>query len=97
MALAAVVMTQIGNLFAQRSERISVFKFSLTNNKMIWVGIATELILVFAIVYLPVFHSFIGTGPFPLRYWGFLALWIPSLIIVDEIRKWIFRRNEKGG
>ncbi|NPV39856.1 MAG: cation-transporting P-type ATPase [Anaerolineae bacterium] len=97
MALAAVVMTQIGNLFAERSERTSVFKFSLTNNRMLWIGIASEVLLVFAIIYLPFFHSFIGTGSFPLRYWGFLVLWIPSLVIVDEIRKWLIRRKEKGG
>ncbi len=97
MALAAVVMTQIGNLFAERSERISVFKFSLTNNRMLWYGILTEVLLVGAIVYLPVFHSFIGTGPFAFKYWGFLVLWIPSLIIVDEFRKWRIRRKEKRG
>jgi magnesium-transporting ATPase (P-type) len=97
MALAAVVMTQIGNLFAQRSERTSVIKFSLTNNRMLWIGITTEVLLVFAIIYLPLFHSFIGTGSFPLRYWGFLILWIPSLVIVDELRKWLLRKKEKGG
>jgi len=95
IALAAVVMTQIGNLFAQRSERTSIFKFSLTNNRMLWIGIASEIVIVFALVYLPFFHKFIGTGAFPLKYWGFLTAWIPSLIVVDEIRKWIVRRKEK--
>ncbi len=38
ITLASVVMTQIGNLFAQRTEKISVFKLKLFNNPLLWVG-----------------------------------------------------------
>jgi len=96
IALAAVVMTQIGNLFAQRSERTSIFKISLTNNPMIWIGILTEVIIVIMFVYFPVFNTFIGTGPFAVKYWILLVGLIPSLIIIDEIRKWFLHRKEKG-
>lgn len=96
MALAAVVMTQIGNLFAQRSERTSIFRFSLTNNRMLWIGIASEIVIVLALVYLPIFHQFIGTGAFAPHYWVFLAAWIPSLVVVDEFRKWLVRKKEKS-
>jgi potassium/sodium efflux P-type ATPase len=97
IALAAVVMTQIGNLLTQRSERTSVFKLPLNRNHMLWMGIASELLIVAAMIYVPVFNNFIGTGPFPLKYWLFLAAWIPSLIVMDEIRKALLRRKEKGG
>jgi potassium/sodium efflux P-type ATPase len=97
IALAAVVMTQIGNLLTQRSERTSVFKLPLNRNPMLWMGIASELVIVALMIYVPVFNNFIGTGPFALKYWLFLAAWIPSLIVMDEIRKWLFRRKEKGG
>ena len=40
MTLAAVVTTQIGNLFAQRTERQSFFRTPLFNNRLIWIGIA---------------------------------------------------------
>jgi len=95
MALAAVVTTQIGNLFTQRSETTSFFKLPLFNNKMIWLGILSELIVIAAIVYLPVFHKFIGTYSFDLKYWPFLFAWAPSLLIVDEIRKLIVRKRAK--
>jgi len=94
MALSAVVATQIGNLFTQRSEKESILKISLFNNKMIWVGIATELAVISLIVYTPFMNRFIGTGPFPLQYWIFLFAWIPSLIVVDEIVKIFKRRAE---
>ena len=97
MALAAVVMTQIGNLLTQRSERTSVFKLPLNRNPMLWLGIASELVIVALMIYVPVFNNFIGTGPFALKYWLFLAAWIPSLIVMDEIRKALLRRKEKGG
>lgn len=91
MALAAVVTTQIGNLFAQRTERTSFFRTPLLNNRLIWVGITTELMLIALITYVPVFQGFIGTGAFPLRNWLFLFAWTPSLLLADEVRKGILR------
>jgi len=96
IALAAVVMTQIGNLFAQRSEKVSVFKLQLFNNKMIWIGILTEVVIILMFIYMPVFNNFIGTGPFEAKYWLILIGMIPSLIITDEIRKWILRIRKKS-
>jgi magnesium-transporting ATPase (P-type) len=98
MALAAVVTTQIGNLFAQRSERTSIFRLGwshFTGNRLIWVGIATELIMAFGIVYLPALQALIGTNAFPLTYWLFLFAWTPALLLVDEFRKWLLRRRSR--
>ncbi len=95
MALAAVVFTQIGNLFAQRSTRQSIFKTPLFNNKLIWYGIVSELLIVLAIVYVPFMQRFIGTGPFEPKYWLFHLLWIPSLPIADAIRKAVQTQKEK--
>jgi len=91
MALAAVVTTQIGNLFAQRSETISAFRIPLFNNRMIWFGIITELILIILITYVDWFHGFIGTAAFPIQNWIFLFAWTPILLLVDEIYKWTRR------
>ncbi len=105
MALGAVVTTQIGNLFAQRTERISFFRTPLLNNRLIWVGIASELALVSVLIYTPFFQGLFGTGAFPLRNWLFLFAWTPSLLLADELRKavlrWRLRRStrhtETGG
>ena len=92
MALAAVVFTQIGNLFAQRSETMSGFKIPLFRNRLLWVGIATELTLIVLIVYTPFMHTFIGTNSFPLSNWLFLILLIPVLFLADEVRKLFARK-----
>ncbi len=96
IALAAVVMTQIGNLFSQRSEFVSIFKMPFFRNRMIWIGIMTELIVILMFVYLPVFNNFIGTGPFEPKYWLILLSMIPSLIVADEARKWVLRIRKKS-
>lgn len=95
ITLASVVMTQIGNLFAQRTEKISVFKLKLFENPLLWVGIASEIIIIIMIVYVPFMNRFIGTGPFPPKYWLFLILWIPALTLIDEVVKFIKRKKDQ--
>jgi len=91
MALAAVVTTQIGNLFAQRTERVSFFRTPLLNNRLLWIGIASELALVSLLIYTPFFQSIFGTAAFPLKNWLFLFAWAPSLLLADEVRKALLR------
>ena len=98
LALASVVFTQIGNVFGQRTEKTSIFKLPFFNNRLIWIGILSELVLVFLIVYTPFLNAFIGTGPFPASYWLFLVPFIPALTIIDEVAKLIKRKfdTKKG-
>jgi magnesium-transporting ATPase (P-type) len=93
MTLASVVVTQIGNLFAQRTEQTSVFRISLYSNPSLWVGIATELILLVLLLYTPVLQSLFGTAPLSLRHWLFLCAWTPLLLLADEGRKALVRRR----
>jgi magnesium-transporting ATPase (P-type) len=95
MALACVVTTQIGNLFAQRTERASVLRLPLFKNRLLWIGIASELALVSLLIYSPFFQGIFGTGSFPLVNWLFLFAWTPSLLLADELRKAFLRRRER--
>jgi len=87
MTLAAVVATQVGNLFAQRTERASVFHTGFFRNRLVWVGIATEVGLLLLIVHVPFLQSIFGTAGFPAQGWGFLLLCVPALLLADEGRK----------
>jgi magnesium-transporting ATPase (P-type) len=93
MTLAAVVMTQIGNLFAQRTEINSIRTASFFGNPMIWWGIATEVSLLLLIVYLPFFQRIFGTAAFAWQNWLILITFIPALLLIDEVRKWMLRRK----
>ena len=95
MTLAAVVATQVGNLFAQRTTLASVFRARLPANRLLWAGIAVEIALLLAIVYLPPLQRLFGTGGIPLEGWLFLLPWAPALLLADEGRKAFARRRKK--
>jgi magnesium-transporting ATPase (P-type) len=96
MALAAVVASQVGNLFAQRSERISALRLNPFNNRLLWVGIGTELALVVMLVYAPFLQPAFGTAGFAAANWLFLLAWAPPVLLVDELRKAGLRRRDRG-
>ncbi len=94
MTLGAVVTTQIGNLFTQRTERTSTFRLGLFRNRMIWIGIGSELLIVSMIIYVPALQQLFWTASFPLVYWVFLFAWTPLLLLADESRKALLRRRD---
>ncbi len=93
MTLATVVATQVGNLFAQRTERLSSFKIKAFVNPLIWIGIAVELTLIFSVIYIPFFQHIFQTASLPPSSWLFIFAWTPLLLMADELRKWIVRRR----
>jgi magnesium-transporting ATPase (P-type) len=95
IALAAVVATQIGNLFAQRAERNSILRVGFFSNRLVWVGITSELAIIALIVYVPFLQRLIGTGSFPPGDWLWLIPLVPLLLIADEFRKWLVRWRER--
>jgi magnesium-transporting ATPase (P-type) len=97
MAVAAVVTTQIGNVFAHRTERASIFQIGFFSNRLVWFGVTVELVLIFLIVYTPILQQFIGTAAFPVENWLFLFAWTPALLLIDELRKLVVRRRSISG
>jgi magnesium-transporting ATPase (P-type) len=95
MALGAVVSTQIGNLFAQRSHQVPLRRMGFGGNRLIWWGIASELVVIALVVYLPGLRDAIGTAPFPPIGWLWLLAGIPLLPIADEVRKVVGARRRR--
>jgi magnesium-transporting ATPase (P-type) len=83
----------VGNLFVQRTEYASVLRISPSSNPLVWVGIATELILLVLLLYTPFLQHIFGTAPFPLGNWLFLCAWTPALLLADACRKALVRRR----
>ena len=96
MTLAAVVTTQIGNLFAQRTERRSFFRTPLFNNRLLWIGIAVELALILLLTYVPALQQIFDTSAFPAQQWLFLFALAPVLLLADELRKLLVRHRRAG-
>ena len=70
--LSAIVAMQIANVFLCRSERQSLFARGIFSNKLILVGITTEILLIALIDYTPWGHALFGTAPIPLAVWLFI-------------------------
>jgi magnesium-transporting ATPase (P-type) len=94
MALAAIVTSQIGEVFNCRTEKLSVFKVGLFSNRQVNIGIVFEFILIAVLIYLPPLQSIFHTGPLNLSDWLFLCIWPPVVLLLEEARKmWIRRKN----
>ncbi|SEW23653.1 cation-translocating P-type ATPase [[Clostridium] fimetarium] len=93
MTLAAIVFCQIGAVYNCRTEKQSVFKVGLFNNKQVNLGIAIEIIIILCIVYLPPFQSVFHTTALKLSDWMLLCAWPPLILFIEEIRKAIVRRK----
>lgn len=89
--LAGIVATQVGNVFACRTDRASILKVGFFSNKWIWVGILGELLLIFGIVYLPPLQHLFHTAPLGLDDWIFLFMFTPILLLAEELRKFFLR------
>jgi len=89
MALGAVVMTQIGNLVAHRTEVLSSLRAG--HNRLLVPGIIAEVVTLLAFIYIPPIAGLIGIEPFPVNQWLLLLALVPLLLVADEVRKAVVR------
>ncbi len=93
MTLVGIVMIQVGNLFACRTDRESALKRSIRINPMIKTGLLVEIGIIIAIVYLPPLQIVFGTAPILFWHWLFPMIFAPIILLADELRKLIIRRR----
>lgn len=92
--LTAIIIAQIGNVFACRSERESVLSIGVFTNKLILAGIILSIVLQVFIVYHPFGNKIFGTAPIGLDVWLVLIPFGACLLFAEEIRKAILRKYE---
>lgn len=95
MTFGAIVFSQIGMVFAARTDRQSAFKKGFTKNRLILLGVGVEIVILLLLFYVPIFNSIFDTAPIGLIDWLFLIIWAPILLFSDELRKWILRRSDR--
>lgn len=87
-----LLLTQVANVFARRSARLSAARSGwFTNPPILW-GIAIELALLAIIIYAPISHTILGISALPAWIFGPLALGALGLLIAEEARKIIANR-----
>ncbi|MBI4699423.1 MAG: cation-transporting P-type ATPase [Nitrospirae bacterium] len=93
--LGGIIVSQIGNVFACRSYKESIFRLGFFSNKLILFGIAFELMLSFFIIYHPWGNKIFGTAPIGFNIWLILIPFSILLLLAEEIRKLTSNRNKR--
>ncbi len=101
MTLAAIVFCQIGAVLNCRTDQQSLFQVGLFSNRQVLVGIAVEVALLSAIIYVPFLQEIFETAAIGPFHWLYLILLPIPMVLLDELRKTVTRRRastaKKGG
>jgi len=92
--LAAIVATQVANVFVCRHPLKPSLSFGLFSNPFLLLGIAAELGLIVFIVYTPAGNWLFGTAPLGPEVWVLAALFAALMWAAEEARKaWLRRKH----
>ncbi len=92
---AAVIVCQIANVFTSRTRRQSVFVKGVFSNRMVLIGIASELLILAFIVFHPFANAVFNTAPISLEYVLLAVPFAFLLFAADELRKYLIRHGSK--
>lgn len=92
---ASIIICQVADVIICRTRRQSLLTVGVFSNRLVLVGIGTELLLLALIAYVPAFNVFFGTAP--LTAWQ-LSLSVPfalAILFGDEFRRHLLRRENR--
>jgi len=92
---AGVVMAQVGNAFACRTERNRGRFLGWLTNPALLRGIAIELVILLVLIYVPPMANLFGHTALPPVLWIGLIVFPLLLYSLDWIRKWLVRWRER--
>ncbi len=92
---AGVVMAQIGNAFACRTEEDPVHRMGWLSNRFLLTGIVIEVLLILILIYWQPLAQLFGHLPLPPLYWLGLGLYAPAIYVLEWLRK-LFRRRRSA-
>lgn len=95
MTFAGIVVAQVGNVLATRSAKQSIFRVDPRSNKWIWIGIACQLGVLSAMIYVPPLQVLFGTTAIGWGEWAFLGALAFIVLFIEETRKLFARRFAK--
>lgn len=87
VTMAGIVACQVGNVFACRSERQSVFTMGWRSSRLIALAVVAEVGLLAAVVGIPPLADTFDLQPIDPRYWPMLAVSPFLFLALEETRK----------
>ena len=88
---SGVVMAQVGNVFACRTEVNRGHTLGWISNQFLLLGVAVEIVLVLFLIYFPPFAAALHFVALPPAWWAWLAPYGLVLYTLDWIRKSLLR------
>jgi magnesium-transporting ATPase (P-type) len=95
MTFAGIVAAQIGNVFACRTERESVFRAGFASNRLVLWSIVAEIAVLLALVFTPPLASVFGFAPLRPHEWAVLLAYPPIVLGLEEARKALGRARDR--
>ena len=89
---AGLVVSQVGNVFACRSETNGTRRLGVFSNPYLLIGIVCEAALIVITIYIPAVATRFDHLPLPLIYWVGLSLFAPTLYALEKGRKFLVHR-----
>lgn len=96
IALVSMAVFQWFNALNCRSETQSIFKLGLFSNRWLVLAMGVVLGLQMLVLYNPVMQRLFKTEPLSLREWGLIVLCASSIVVMEEVRKWVVRRGQRA-
>jgi sodium/potassium-transporting ATPase subunit alpha len=93
IALATILLMQIGNLIGRRYARKSGIDKGILRNHLMLAGILIQVIFSWALLYLPPVQQVLGTGPVSPPIYLIAWLGIPLIFGADFLRKKLMVRS----
>lgn len=92
MFFAAIICFRLANALNCRLSNVSLFKLGLFSNKWLIIGLSISLLLMLTVIYVPALAKAFHLVPLGLKDWLILLFSALSVILIDEVRKFFFRK-----
>ena len=97
MALTLLAVFQWYNSLNCRFSYSSILNRRIFGNIYVWLAFGLNLVIQFIAVSTPWFNKILRTTPLAVGEWVTVFVLAFSVIVVDELRKWVWRRRQKNG
>jgi Ca2+-transporting ATPase len=92
MVFSTLCFTQLFNVLAVRSEKISTFKIGFLSNKPLLASVLLSFVLQIMVIYTPILNQFFRTAPLSMKELSLTILLSSLVFFVVEFEKMVVRR-----